>query len=376
MKTISILGSTGSIGRQTLDIIRNNPQDYKILGLAGGNNLELLQKQVEEFSPTYVYSPKITTARWNGANVIDMEEMASFPQDKVIISTVGSIGLLSTMSAIHSGVNVAIANKEVLVMAGQIVMSKAKENNVQIIPIDSEHNAIWQCLIGDAVDGTKAKTEMLRRIIITASGGAFRDLQQEELAYVCAKQALIHPTWAMGEKITIDCATLMNKGFEVIEANWLFGVEYSKINVVLHRESIIHGMVEFQDGSYKALLSYPDMHLPIQHALNYPNRPKSTWRTLDIENITKLSLSKLDASRYPCFNLALSAGRMGGTLPTVLSASDEAAVALFIEGKISYLQIPKIIEGAMYKHTINYNPTIDEIITLDQEIKNKIRRDY
>ncbi|MCL5423699.1 MAG: 1-deoxy-D-xylulose-5-phosphate reductoisomerase [Candidatus Marsarchaeota archaeon] len=376
MKNVSIIGSTGSIGRQTLDIIRKD-KSIKVIGLSGNNNLELLERQVLEFKPKYVWSPKITSSCWNNSYVMPQEAIAALSENNlVIISTVGSAGLLSTINAINAKRTIAIANKEVLVMAGSIIIEAAKKQGTTILPIDSEHNAIWQCLIGDCNMHAGSTYGPLKRIILTASGGAFRDLPIERLASVSVDEALAHPTWVMGKKITIDCATLMNKGFEVIEARWLFGIDFSKISVLLHRESIIHGMVEFYDGSYKALLSYPDMHMPIQHVLSYPKRPCSEWKQLDLVALKTLSFSELDVNRYPCFKLALSAGRIDGSMSVALNASNEAAVGLFLDKKICFGMIPKIIEKELSNHQIEYNKNIPSIIELDNEIKSRIRRDY
>ena len=374
MKNIVILGSTGSIGKQALDVVRANRDKFKVVGLAGGENVEALLQQVKEFSPIYVNSPNIKEKSWNNAKVVSLEEMAVVPEaDLVLISTVGSVGLVPTLEAIRSKKEVALANKEVLIMAGELVMAEAKKYNVQILPVDSEHNAVWQCLMGDCTFGSGSVSGPVKRIIITASGGAFRDWPVEKLDSVTPEEALAHPTWSMGKKITIDSATLMNKGFEVIEARWLFGMDYDRISVLLHRESIIHAMAEFADGSFKAVLSYPDMHIPIQHALSYPERFDVVWKQLDLENLEKLSFAKMNYGRYPCFNLAMEAAKKEGSYTAVLNAADDVAVHKFLDGKIKFTDIEKIVREALDEHKPIPHPSIEDVIRIDEEVRNSLK---
>ncbi len=374
MKNIVILGSTGSIGKQALDVVRANRDKFKVVGLAGGENVEALLQQVKEFSPIYVNSPNIKEKSWNNAKVVSLEEMAVVPEaDLVLISTVGSVGLVPTLEAIRSKKEVALANKEVLIMAGELVMAEAKKYNVQILPVDSEHNAVWQCLMGDCTFGSGSVSGPVKRIIITASGGAFRDWPVEKLDSVTPEEALAHPTWSMGKKITIDSATLMNKGFEVIEARWLFGMNYDRISVLLHRESIIHAMAEFADGSFKAVLSYPDMHIPIQHALSYPERFGVVWKQLDLENLEKLSFAKMNYGRYPCFNLAMEAAKKEGSYTAVLNAADDVAVHKFLDGKIKFTDIEKIVRKALDEHKPIPHPSIEDVIRIDEEVRNSLK---
>ncbi len=374
MKNIVILGSTGSIGKQALDVVRANRDKFKVVGLAGGENVEALLQQVKEFSPIYVNSPNIKEKSWNNAKVVSLEEMAVVPEaDLVLISTVGSVGLVPTLEAIRSKKEVALANKEVLIMAGELVMAEAKKYNVQILPVDSEHNAVWQCLMGDCTFGSGSVSGPVKRIIITASGGAFRDWPVEKLDSVTPEEALAHPTWSMGKKITIDSATLMNKGFEVIEARWLFGMDYDRISVLLHRESIIHAMAEFADGSFKAVLSYPDMHIPIQHALSYPERFDVVWKQLDLENLEKLSFAKMNYGRYPCFNLAMEAAKKEGSYTAVLNAADDVAVHKFLDGKIKFTDIEKIVRKVLDEHKPIPHPSIEDVIRIDEEVRNSLK---
>jgi 1-deoxy-D-xylulose-5-phosphate reductoisomerase len=374
MKNIVILGSTGSIGKQALDVIRANNDKFKVVGLAGGENVEVLLQQVKEFSPIYVNSPRIKEKSWNNAKVVSLNEMAVAPEaDLVLVSTVGSVGLVPTLEAIRSKKEVALANKEVLIMAGELVMAEAKKYNVQILPVDSEHNAVWQCLMGDCAFGSGSVSGPVKRIIITASGGAFRDRPAEKLDSVTPEEALAHPTWSMGKKITIDSATLMNKGFEVIEARWLFGMDYDRISVLLHRESIVHAMAEFTDGSFKAVLSYPDMHIPIQHALSYPERFGVVWKQLDLENLEKLSFAKMNYERYPCFNLAMEAAKKKGSYTAVLNAADDMAVHKFLDGKIKFTDIEKIVKKALDEHEPVPHPSIEDVIRIDKEVRDSLK---
>ena len=357
-----VLGSTGSIGRQTLDVVRSLPKHFNVIGLAAGGNATLLEEQASEFRPRLIYCDRESeyvrgriSARW-----ASMEEMAAHPDtDVVVTATLGITGLSPTLAALRAGKAVALANKEVLVMAGQLLTAEAKRHSAQLRPIDSEHSAIWQCLWGENPDSVE-------RIILTASGGPFRDTPPEELHRVTAEQALRHPNWQMGQKITVDSATLLNKGLECIEARWLFDVPLDRIDVILHRESIVHSLVMFRDGSVKAQLGVPDMRLPIQCALTYPERvPGTAVPRLDLRRIGTLNFGTPDMKRYPCLSLALEAGRKGGAFPAVLCAADEIAVQHFLAGHLGFTDIARVIEGALAAHTGPANPSLDDILAAD-----------
>jgi 1-deoxy-D-xylulose-5-phosphate reductoisomerase len=357
-----VLGSTGSIGRQTLDVVRSLPGRFTIIGLAAGTNVTLLEEQAREFHPRLIrcdreaeYLRGRISAAW-----ATMEEMASHPDtDLVVVATVGTTGLAPTLAALRAGKAVALANKEVLVIAGQLITAEAGRHGAQLRPIDSEHSAIWQCLWGE-------QPHSVQRIILTASGGPFRDTPHEELDRVTAEQALRHPNWQMGQKITVDSATLLNKGLECIEARWLFDVPLDRIDVLLHRESIVHSLVEFRDGSVKAQLGAPDMRLPIQCALTYPERvPGAAVPRLDLRRIGTLSFGTPDMKRYPCLSLALEAGRRGGTFPAVLCAADEVAIQHFLAGHLRFTDIARVIEDALAAHPGTPHPTLDDILAAD-----------
>ena len=362
VKQLAILGSTGSIGRQTLQVVRALSHRFRIVGLAAGKNLDLLAKQINEFKPRFVYYQdkgaqlQPSTAEYE---LLSLEDIASHPQvDTVVIATSGKSGLSATLAAVKAGKNVALANKESLVMAGQIITNEAKLNAAQILPIDSEHSAIWQCLKGEAQPPVQ--------IILTASGGPFLHYSPTELDRVTARQALKHPSWQMGEKVTIDSATLMNKGLEVIEARWLFNMPFDSIKVIIHPQSIIHSMVEFADGSIKAQLGYPDMRLPIQYALSYPERlPNPELPRLDWSSIKELTFEQPDFDRFPCLRLAIEAGRKGGTNPAVLCAADEVAVELFLSQAIKFADIANLAGQVLEEHEAIANPTLEEIMTAD-----------
>lgn len=352
-KGIALLGSTGSIGQQTLEVVRAFPDRLDVVALAAGSNAALLEEQAREFEP------KLTSCA-GAPHAMPLEEIASHPDvDLVLVATSGKAGLLPTLAAIRAGRIVALANKEVLVMAGAIVMNEARAHGVEIKPVDSEHSAIWQCLQGESQNE-------IAQIILTASGGAFRDRPIEALAGVTAEEALRHPTWNMGKKVTIDSANLMNKGMEVIEAHWLFGVPFDRIKVMLHPGSIVHSMVEFTDGSLKAQLGVPDMRLPIQYALSHPERWTSEGISkLDFSEIASLPFAPVNMDRYPCLQLAYQAGARGDTYPAVLSAADEVAVELFMENRIGFLDIPRILEDTLGRHTAVHNPSLDDILAAD-----------
>ena len=360
MKNLVILGSTGSIGRQTLDIVRAFPQEFKVIGLAAGHNTKLLSKQIQEFKPKHIYSLATTNLPTSETSFTSLSEMASIPEvDIVIVATTGSAGLIPTLNALKEGKSVALSNKEPIVMAGHLIKLYESLYGGHILPVDSEPSAIWQCIQGEDNE--------IRRLIITASGGPFREWDTSELDSVTPSQALNHPTWAMGEKITIDSATLMNKAFEVIESHWLFNVDWNSIKVMIHPQSTIHSMVEFQDGSVKAQLGPPDMRLPIQYALFYPNRLSNELiPKLDTNNAYSFDLKPLNPDRYPCFELALATAKNGGTFPTILSSADEVAVNAFLKGELSFTQIPNLIERVINEHQPSSGTDISEIIEADR----------
>ena len=360
-----LLGSTGSIGRQTLDVVRAMPQRFTVLGLAAGRNLDALEAQAREFQPRYIWAAAQDTDRLSqigedsGATVTPMEEMAGDPNgDVLVVGTAGRAGLEPTLTALERGGAVALANKEVVVMAGQLVRDALNRGGGQLRPVDSEHSAIWQCLWGE-------EDHEIRRILLTASGGALRHLPADALASVTPEQALDHPTWNMGAKITIDSATLMNKGMETIEAKWLFDVPYDRVEVVQHAESIVHSLVEFGDGSVKAQLGYPDMKLPIQLALSYPQRLEPTVEPLDLAAVGTLNFSRPDIDRYPCLKLARQAGLAGGTYPAVMAAADEIAVEAFLDRRIGFTEIADYVHQAMDAHRNVADPNIEAIDAAD-----------
>ena len=344
MRRIVILGSTGSIGRQTLDIVRAFPDEFEVVGLSAGNNTELLKRQMEEFSPRHVWSAAAGPGEFPGASFTPMEQMVALNQvDQVMVALMGSVGLTPTLTALAAGKTVALSNKEPIVMAGKLIKDYEASYGGRVLPVDSEPSAIWQCLQGE-------DNEILR-LLITASGGPFRTTPLEDMESVTPEQALRHPTWRMGQKITIDSATLMNKAFEVIESHWLFGVPWERIEVVVHPQSTIHSMVEFADGSVKAQMGPPDMRLPIQYALFHPQRlPNSMIPRLDTTISQSLTFDPLEPARYPCFTLAIEAGRKGATYPAVLSAADEVAVQAFLDRKIGYGGIHRLVEQILAEH--------------------------
>lgn len=365
---IVIIGSTGSIGRQALEVARTCPGEVRPVGLAAGRNLDLLAEQVHEWSPEFVAAPALRPGdSFHGARVLALNDLSRLPSaERVLISTVGSAGLAPTLAALRAGKIVALANKEVLVMAGEAIIAESQWHGATILPVDSEHNALWQCLFGDCQLRTGAIQGPIERVTLTASGGAFRDYPTGQLADVTPAQALAHPNWVMGPKVTIDSATLMNKGFEVIEAHWLFGLPYEQIDVILHRESVVHAMVEFVDGSVRATLGPPDMRLPIQHALTYPARCPNPWARLRLGDLGRLSFAPLEAGQYPCFDLAIDAARAGGTTPTVLSAADDLAVQAFLNGAIRFTDIANLVDAALQAHSPRAHPTIDEVIEVER----------
>lgn len=358
-KKIVVLGSTGSIGQQTLEVVKSFPEKYIVVGLAAGKNTALLTEQIAQFRPSMAYCT-VSCDLPSTTSLVTMEEMASHPEvDLVVVATSGKEGLAPSLAAIKAGKNIALANKEVLVMAGEILVREAQKHEAKIIPIDSEHSAIWQCLQGE--------TDCVSRVILTASGGPFYHLTKEQMAKVTVEDALKHPTWKMGKKITVDSATLMNKGLEVIEAHWLFSLPFDKISVVFHPQSIVHSFVEFIDGSIKAQLSLPDMRLPIQYALSYPRRLQNPQLPhLDIAKVQSLDFEQIDYSRFPCLQLAVEAGKKGGTYPAVLCAADEIAVNLFLNREIGFLTISEIIEKTINLHQPVTKPTLSDILAADE----------
>ena len=376
MKKLSILGSTGSIGTQTLDIVKNNPHEFKVVGLTANKNIELLKNQINEFKPESVavmdnekadlLKEDVDINVYSGIDGI-IKIAALDETDTVVNSLVGSIGVKPTVEAIRNKKNIALANKETLVTAGSIVMEEVKKNDVNLMPIDSEHSAIFQCLNGENIDD-------INKIIITASGGPFRDYTKQQLENVSVNDALNHPTWNMGNKITIDSATLMNKGFEVIEAHWLYGIGYKDIEVVTHPQSIIHSLVEFKDNSTVAQLSLPDMKMPIQYALSYPKRFELNVKKLNLTEVKNLSFEKPNFELFPCLKYAYDAGNIGGTMPAVLNAVNEVAVYAFLENKIKFLDIPRLIKTMIEKHNVIKNPVLNEILEIDKQIKEETQK--
>lgn len=368
MKRLSILGSTGSIGVQTLDVVRKNPDKFQVVALAARRNIDLMEEQVREFRPRAVCLAEEDAAgslgrRISGVEVYAGEEglakIAASPEAEVVVSAiVGGAGLMPTLAAIEAGKDVAIANKEPLVMAGRIMTKAAKKSGAKILPIDSEHSAIWQSLKDE--DANKVK-----KLILTASGGPFRNFSLSQLYSVTKEQALKHPNWKMGAKVTVDSATLMNKGLETIEARWLFGLGFDKIDVIVHPESVIHSMVEFTDGSIIAQLGTPDMRTPIGYALSYPERLDEASSRLDLVKVGKLTFEPPDVERFLCLKYAREAGKAGGTMPAVLNAANEVAVNAFLQDKIGFMDISEIVRSAMDSHKIVSDPSLSEIMEAD-----------
>lgn len=376
-KRISLLGATGSIGIQTLDIIKEHPDQFQLVAFSAGKNIEATKQIIRDFTVPLVSVLSEEDAIQLGKEFPQIEivfgdhgliQVAAHADADVLVNAVlGSVGLRPTLEAIKQGITIAIANKETLVTAGHLVMEAAKEHNVPILPVDSEHSALFQAMNGE-------KRSEIAKLIITASGGSFRDRTREELKYVTVQDALNHPNWSMGSKITIDSATMMNKGLEVIEARVLFDIAYDDIEVLLHRESIIHSMVEFQDTSVIAQLGTPDMRVPIQYALSYPERlTRQTAPRLNLAQIGKLHFEEMDYTRYHALKLAIDAGRAGGTMTTVLNAANEAAVALFLQEKIGFLTIDELIERAMDEHVNISNPDLETILHVDAKTRKSVQ---
>lgn len=376
-KKIAILGSTGSIGTQTLEVIANFPKEFTVTYLSAHNNITLLQQQIIRFRPKAVVvlneksakelkkivgaSTQVLTGEDALCEIVQREDV-----DIVVSALVGFVGLKPTMKAIEARKKIALANKETLVVAGEIMMPLVEKYKVDLLPVDSEHSAIFQCLVGELPN-------KIDKIILTASGGPFRTKSKEELQNVTLEQALKHPNWTMGSKITIDSATLMNKGLEVIEAHWLFGIPADRIDVVVHPQSIIHSMVEFVDGSVKAQLGIPDMKIPIQYALTYPSRSISKFPRVHFPTLNEMTFFEPDKEKFPCLQIAYDALNEGGTIPAVMNAANEVAVAKFLKSEITFTQIPKIISTAMEKHSNIANPTLEEIVATDRETRESIK---
>ena len=372
MKKIGILGSTGSIGTQTLEVVREN-KDIEVTALAAGRNIRLLEEQIREFAPRIAAVWDEKKAKELKERVKDLPvkivsgmdgliQVSAFEEMEILVTAiVGMIGIRPTMEAIKAGKDIALANKETLVTAGHLIMPLAKENGVSILPVDSEHSAIFQSLQG-------GQQKAVKKILLTASGGPFRGKKREELADIQVEDALKHPNWEMGRKITIDSSTMVNKGLEVIEAKWLFDVDVSQIQVVVQPQSVIHSMVEYEDGAVIAQLGTPDMKLPIQYALYYPERRYLPGERLDFWNLGKLDFEKPDTDTFYGLALAYEAGRRGGSLPTVFNAANERAVQLFLERKIGYLEIPKIIKECMERHKNVEQPSLEEILDTEEGV--------
>lgn len=365
---ISILGSTGSIGTQALEVIEKLQDKFEIIALTGGSNIDLLQQQALKFRPKYVCSNK--EIKIEGIKTLfgteGLEEICSNKENDIILVAVsGKIGLKPTLKAIEDGINIALANKETLVMAGDIVMQKAKESGVKIIPVDSEHCAIHQCI---------KNISQVEKLIITASGGPFLHKTIEDMKNATVDEALAHPRWNMGRKITVDSATLMNKGLEIIEAHHLFNMPYEKIDVVVHPQSIVHSAIEYKDGSVIAQLGLPSMHIPIQYAITYPEKFEGIKsKSFSFSEIARLDFEKPDFEKFPSLNMAYSAGKEGGSATACLNAANEEAVFAFLDGKIKLYDIYSITEKMMNSHKVLKTPSIDEIFVIDEEIRIKTK---
>ncbi|WP_414052682.1 1-deoxy-D-xylulose-5-phosphate reductoisomerase [Macrococcus animalis] len=374
MKHIGILGASGSVGMQGIDIIREHADSFKLVSFAVGKSIDIAQRIIDEFNPEICciqnehdmdklnINGKQTKVVFGDQGLL---EVAGYEKNDVLLNSIlGSVGLRPTLHAIDKGIDIALANKETLVVAGEIVMQRAKEKGVNILPVDSEHSAIFQCLNGENVKN-------IEKLIITASGGSFRDLTREQLKDVTLEDALNHPNWSMGKKITIDSATMMNKGLEVIEAKWLFDLPVERIETILHKQSIIHSMVEFNDTSVIAQLGTPDMRMPILYAFSYPERMQRNAERLNLADIATLDFKAMDLERFKCLALAYRAIEIGGTLPVVMNAVNEVAVQLFLDGKITFLDIETLIEHAMDEHVVIQNPDLETILAIDADYKSR-----
>lgn len=380
-RRIAVLGSTGSIGRQTLDVVRAFPDRFQVVALAARGNVALLAEQAREFAPDLVTctgddpatDAQLASLLPNALRGIEgLTAAATHPDvETVVAATSGLVGVAPTLAAIRAGKTIALANKETLVMAGHIVIPEARRAGVDVLPVDSEHSAIWQCLRGE-------QTAEVRKLLITASGGPFRRATREQMRDVTVEQALSHPTWHMGPKITIDSATLMNKGLEVIEAHWLFDMPYDKIEVVVHPQSIVHSMVEYVDDSIKMQASLPSMHLPIQDALSYPDRwdraDTPLARPLRWPDVARLDFEAVDYERFPCLRLAFEAGRAGGTAPAVLVGADEQAVALFLRGELPFAAVAETLEAVLARHEIIADPSLEAVLDASNWAQDEVLR--
>jgi 1-deoxy-D-xylulose-5-phosphate reductoisomerase len=385
VKRITVLGATGSIGTQTLEIVAQYPDKFQVVGLTAGRNIGLFAQQIRQFRPEIVairdenLVPELQAAIAEIqpppqilAGTAGIAAVAGYGDAEIVVTgIVGCAGLLPTIAAIRAGKNIALANKETLIAGGPVILPLIAEYGVKLLPADSEHSAIFQCLQGVPEGG-------LKRIILTASGGAFRDWPLEQMANVTVADALKHPNWNMGQKITIDSATLMNKGLEVIEAHYLFGLDYDHIHIVIHPQSIIHSLIELQDTSVLAQLGWPDMRLPLLYSLSWPERWPTPWKSLDLVSIGSLTFREPDHHKYPCMNLAYAAGRAGGAMPAVLNAANEQAVSLFLAEKITFADIPRLIELACtrYESMNCANPDLDQILAADRWAREMVRTAY
>ncbi len=376
MKRLAILGSTGSIGTSTLDVVGAHPDAFEVVALAAGSNLDLLEQQVRRFAPPLVSLASETAARefrrrlasgrtevtWGREGLL--HAAAGTGADTVVSAIVGGAGLLPTMAALSAGKVVALANKESLVMAGELMTAEARARGTRILPVDSEHSAIFQCLNG--------QIGRVRRIVLTASGGPFRQLPMEAFARITPEDALRHPTWSMGKKISIDSATLINKGLEVIEAHWLFGLPLDQVDVIVHPQSVVHSLVEYVDGSFLAQLGVADMRVPIQYALTYPERCVCPAARLDLENLPSLTFEAVDRQKFPCLDLAYEAAREGGSWPTVLSAANEVAVQRFLDRRIGFDEIPTMIRKALDAHPHRAVHSVEDVLEVDREVRERL----
>ena len=379
MKRLAILGSTGSIGTHTLDVVAAHPDQFEVTALAAGNNVDLLEQQVRRFHPRFVAlvseAAARKLARRLGAAGVEVawgtdglcRAGADTGADMVVSAIVGGAGLVPTMAALRAGKALALANKETLVMAGELVTAEAQARGIRILPVDSEHSAVFQCL-------ANSDTRQVRRIVLTASGGPFRNLPLEAFAAITPEDALRHPTWAMGKKITIDSATLVNKGLEVIEAQWLFGLPVDQVDVIVHPQSVVHSLVEYVDGSVLAQLGVPDMRLPIQYALTYPGRCACPAARLSLEDMGGLTFEAVDRRKFPCLDLAYEAARGGGSWPAVLNAANEVAVQWFLDRRISFDEMPMIIRKALDAHPHRAVRSVEDVLDVDRQVRERLER--
>jgi len=379
MKTIGILGSTGSVGKQSLEVISNHKNKFNVKFLAANSNIDLLIEQTEKFKPEFIciYDKSKYIELKNNISKTEilsgnegLMNLCELSNVDIILNAIsGYSGLEPTMKIIESGTDIALSNKESIVQAGHLVMNLAKSKNVNIFPVDSEHSALWQCMVGE-------QENKIRKIILTASGGPFRTLSKDDFSNVTVAQALNHPNWEMGKKITIDSATMMNKGFEMIEAHWLFSIDSKNIEIVVHPQSIIHSMVEYIDGSIKAQLSNPDMRLPIQYAFSFPKRYELNDLTFDIKKFSRLDIEPIDLDKFKCLKLSFDAINKGGSNPVILNVANDIAVDLFLNNKIKFIQIPDIIEDCMSNHSYINSPKLSDILSLTKWTKNYINERF